>query len=75
MGFHLVEVDAAKGGKQRTEHHHREDGIYNVAQGITRHIELGHEIKQEIDNRSHSDSYGQRPVFQKLLNTHIRLQR
>ena len=70
MGLHLMEIDTAESGKQRAEHHHREDGIDNAAQGIARRIELRNEIEREIDNRTHSDSHRQRPVLHKLLYTH-----
>jgi len=70
MGLHLMEIDTAESGKQRAEHHHREDGIDNAAQGIARRIELRNEIEREIDYRAHSDSHRQRPVLHKLLYTH-----
>ena len=63
MGLHLMEIDTAESGKQRAEHHHGEDGINNSAQRFARRIELRNEIEREIDHRTHSDSYGQRPVF------------
>ena len=70
MRAHLVEIDAAEGGEERAEHHHREDGIDNSTKRIARGIELGHEIEREIDQRARDNGHRQRPVLQKLPNTH-----
>ena len=70
MGAHLMEIDAAIGGKERREHHQGEDGIDHTTETIAKGIELGHEVEREIDHRTHGNGHRQRPVFQKLLNTH-----
>ena len=70
MGTHLVEVDAAEGGEQRAEHHHREDGVDHLAQHLARSIQLRHPVEQKIDHRAYGYSHRQRPVFEELLHIH-----
>ena len=70
MGLHLVEIHAAERGKERTEHHHREDGIDNGTKGIASGIEPRHKIEHQINDGA--DGYGARqsPIFYKLLDIH-----
>ena len=70
MRAHLMEIDAAEGGEEGAEHHHREDGIDDSTKRVAHGIELGHEIEREIDQRARDNGHRQRPVLQKLPNTH-----
>ena len=65
-----MEVDTAESGEEGTEHHHRKNGIHNIAQNIACSIELRHEIEQQIYHCSYGYRYRKSPIFDKLLQFH-----
>jgi len=70
MGTHLMEIDATECGEKRTKHHHGENGVDDGTKGVSRSVELGYPVKDEVDERARSNGTGQRPIFQKLLDIH-----
>ena len=71
MGAHLVKIHTAERGEERTEHHHGEDGVDDGSKEVGSIFELRNPVEGEIDDGTCRYSHRERPIFQKLLDTHI----